>query len=236
MVIEIISWALKILIIIPIASVLCLAWYVWDRRNLLFRGIAFPESFIENPYILVPKKEGNAHLAFLEKVKACHRNYIEDYKTVKEERKRFIEYILFLPSIVVPDRTEGFSAAQLLTLAEALVAPGELTKEERPLALEFAAEIHPVSEMKDKPIACYRFRQHLTATEYAEASYSRGKAKRSKKAFAVFVIIQMAVIFGEVFLHIYRRICELCVNLCRKNRVLSHPCTAVFRHSLQQVC
>jgi len=200
MVIEIISWALKILIIIPIASVLCLAWYVWDRRNLLFRGIAFPESFIENPYILVPKKEGNAHLAFLEKVKACHRNYIEDYKTVKEERKRFIEYILFLPSIVVPDRTEGFSAAQLLTLAEALVAPGELTKEERPLALEFAAEIHPVSEMKDKPIACYRFRQHLTATEYAEASYSRGKAKRSKKAFAVFVIIQMAVIFGEVFL------------------------------------
>lgn len=170
-------------------------------------------------------------------MKACHRNYIEDYKTVKEERKRFIEYILFLPSIVVPDRTEGFSAAQLLTLAEALVAPGELTKEERPLALEFAAEIHPVSEMKDKPIACYRFRQHLTATEYAEASYSRGKAKRSKKAFAVFVIIQMAVIFGEVFLSTFtRRICELCVNLCRKNRVLSHPCTAVFRHSLQQVC
>ena len=200
MVIEIISWALKILIVIPIASVLCLAWYVWDRRNLLFRGIAFPESFIENPYILVPKKEGNAHLAFLEKVKACHRNYIEDYKTVKEERKRFIEYILFLPSIVVPDRTEGFSAAQLLTLAEALVAPGKLTKEERPLALEFAAEIHPVSGMKDKPVACYRFRQHLTATEYAEASYSRGKAKRSEKAFAVFVIIQMAVIFGEVFL------------------------------------
>lgn len=200
MVIEIISWALKILIVIPIASVLCLAWYVWDRRNLLFRGIAFPESFIENPYILVPKKEGNAHLAFLEKVKACHRNYIEDYKTVKEERKRFIEYILFLPSIVVPDRTEGFSAAQLLTLAEALVAPGKLTKEERPLALEFAAEIHPVSGMKDKPVACYRFRQHLTATEYADASYSRGKAKRSEKAFAVFLIIQMAVIFGEVFL------------------------------------
>ena len=113
MVIEIISWALKILIVILIASVLCLAWYVWDRRNLLFRGIAFPESFIENPYILVPKKEGNAHLAFLEKVKACHRNYIEDYKTVKEERKRFIEYILFLPSIVVPDRTEEFSAPHL---------------------------------------------------------------------------------------------------------------------------
>ena len=65
MVIEIISWALKILIIILIASALCLAWYVWDRRNLLFRGIAFPESFIENPYVLVQKKEREAHLAFL---------------------------------------------------------------------------------------------------------------------------------------------------------------------------
>lgn len=64
MVIEIISWALKILIIIPIASVLCLAWYVWDRRNLLFRGIAFPESFIENPYILVPKKKETHILPF----------------------------------------------------------------------------------------------------------------------------------------------------------------------------
>lgn len=200
MVIEIISWALKILIIIPIASVLCLAWYVWDRRNLLFRGIAFPESFIENPYILVPKKEGNAHLAFLEKVKACHRNYIEDYKTVKEERKCFIEYILFLPSIVVPDRTEGFSAAQLLTLAEALVAPGKLTEEERPLALEFAAEIHPVSGMKDKPVACYRFHQHLTAAEYAEASYGRRKVRHSEKAFAVFMMIQMATLFGMLFL------------------------------------
>ena len=40
MVIEIISWALKILIIIPIASVLCLAWYVWDRRN--FQRHCFP--------------------------------------------------------------------------------------------------------------------------------------------------------------------------------------------------
>ena len=203
MVIEIISWALKILIIILIASALCLAWYVWDRRNLLFRGIAFPESFIENPYVLVQKKEREAHLAFLEKVKACHRDCIEDYKPVKEERKHFIEYILFLPDIVVPERTEGFSEAQLLALAEALVAPGKLTEEERPLALEFAAETHPVSGMKDKPVACYRFRQCLTAAEYAEASYSRRKAKYSKKAFAVFMIIQMAVLFGMFFLNAF---------------------------------
>lgn len=203
MVIEIISWALKILIIILIASALCLAWYVWDRRNLLFRGIAFPESFIENPYVLVQKKEREAHLAFLEKVKACHRDCIEDYKPVKEERKHFIEYILFLPDIVVPERTEGFSEAQLLALAEALVAPGKLTEEERPLALEFAAETHPVSGMKDKPVACYRFRQCLTAAEYAEASYSRRKAKHSKKAFAVFMIIQMAVLFGMFFLNAF---------------------------------
>ena len=149
------------------------------------------------------KKEREAHLAFLEKVKACHRDCIEDYKPVKEERKHFIEYILFLPDIVVPERTEGFSEAQLLALAEALVAPGKLTEEERPLALEFAAETHPVSGMKDKPVACYRFRQCLTAAEYAEASYSRRKAKHSKKAFAVFMIIQMAVLFGMFFLNAF---------------------------------
>lgn len=203
MAIETINWVLRILIIIPIASALCLAWYLWDRRNLLFRGSAFPESFIENPYILMSKKEEEAHLAFLEKVKACHQNCIEDYKTAKEEGTYFIEYILFLPGIVVSERTEGFSETQLLALAEALVAPGKLTEDERPIALKFAAEMHPVGGMKYEPVACYRFRQRLTAAEYAEVSCSGRKVKHREKVFAVLMMIQMVSLFDILFLNAF---------------------------------
>lgn len=88
---EVFIWALNIWYALMICVVLILLWYLYEQRNILFRRISFPDSFLENPYILLSKKESMAHLAFLKKVQACHDGYIEDYRTFKSGRKRYIE-------------------------------------------------------------------------------------------------------------------------------------------------
>ena len=60
MVIEIISWALKILIVILIASVLCLAWYVWDRTGIVspFRTSGTADKFSDPVSDAIYRKRG----------------------------------------------------------------------------------------------------------------------------------------------------------------------------------
>lgn len=198
---EVLIWALRVLYIVLAAAALCLAWCAWNRRNSLFRGIYLPESFAENPYIFAPKKERKARLAFLERVKACRPNCIEDYQTLKRGNEHFIEYILFLPGMAVPEKPEELGEQQLLALAETLVAPEKLAEEEKDAALAFAQKLHPVRGMKEQPVACYRFRQRLSASEYADALCGEGQTSRSEKVFKASMVTIIAGVFALLALY-----------------------------------
>lgn len=189
---EVFIWALNIWYALMICVVLILLWYLYEQRNILFRRISFPDSFLENPYILLSKKESMAHLAFLKKVQACHDGYIEDYRTFKSGRKRYIEYILFLPGIDDPGKIDS-------------LVP-EYTEEEKHVALKFAENTTRVETIEKPPTACYRFRQCLSRSEYADASADKTQEKnRGEKEFGTFVAISM---FLLAYLFILNAACD----------------------------
>ena len=187
---EVFIWALNIWYALMICVVLILLWYLYEQRNILFRRISFPDSFLENPYILLSKKESMAHLAFLKKVQACHDGYIEDYRTFKSGRKRYIEYILFLPGIDDPGKIDS-------------LVP-EYTEEEKHVALKFAENTTRVETIEKPPTACYRFRQCLSRSEYASADKTQEK-NRGEKEFGTFVAISM---FLLAYLFILNAACD----------------------------
>lgn len=133
-----------------------------------------------------------AHLAFLKKVQACHDGYIEDYRTFKSGRKRYIEYILFLPGIDDPGKIDS-------------LVP-EYTEEEKHVALKFAENTTRVETIEKPPTACYRFRQCLSRSEYADASADKMQEKnRGEKEFGTFVAISM---FLLAYLFILNAACD----------------------------
>lgn len=175
---EIFIWAFNIWYALMICVVLIFLWYLYEQRNILFRRLSFPDSFLENPYILLPQKERIAYLAFLKKVQACHDGYIEDYRTFKSGRKRYIEYILFLPGIDNPGKIDS-------------LVP-EYTEEEKHVAQKFAENMTRVEAIEEPPTACYRFRQCLSRSEYADASADKTQEKnRGDKEFGTFATISM---------------------------------------------